>query len=124
MFISASRRTDIPAFYADWMVGRLRAGYCTVPNPFNRNQVAPVSLRPEDVEAIVFWPRNPPAPATPPGGTGRPPHPLLLPVHHPRHHEGGVRLHCQPGHWDVRLVPVRLPLLLRHAEFRAGSSQL
>ena len=57
--ISASRRTDIPAFYAEWMVHRLREGYCTVPNPFNRNQVSVISLRPEDVDVIVFWTRNP-----------------------------------------------------------------
>lgn len=59
MIVSASRRTDIPAFYAEWMVRRLRAGYCTVANPFNRNQVSRISLRPEDVDAIVFWTRNP-----------------------------------------------------------------
>jgi hypothetical protein len=59
MIISASRRTDIPAFYAEWMMNRVRAGFCTVPNPFNRHQVSRVSLRPEDVDAIVFWTRNP-----------------------------------------------------------------
>jgi hypothetical protein len=59
MIISASRRTDIPAFYAEWMINRVRASFCTVPNPFNRHQVSRVSLCPEDVEAIVFWTRNP-----------------------------------------------------------------
>ncbi|MGA2068734.1 MAG: DUF1848 domain-containing protein [Thermoguttaceae bacterium] len=59
MIISASRRTDIPAFYAAWMVRRLREGYCTVANPYNRDQVTWVSLKPEDVDAIVFWTRNP-----------------------------------------------------------------
>jgi hypothetical protein len=59
MIISASRRTDIPAFYAEWMVRRLKEGYCTVANPFNRNQVTRISLKPEDVDAIVFWTRNP-----------------------------------------------------------------
>ena len=59
MIISASRRTDIPAFYAEWMVRRLKEGYCTVANPFNRNQVTTISLTPEDVDAIVFWTRNP-----------------------------------------------------------------
>ena len=59
MIISASRRTDVPAFYARWFINRIRAGYCTVPNPFNRKQVSHVSLRPEDVEIIVFWTRNP-----------------------------------------------------------------
>ena len=59
MIISASRRTDIPAFYAPWFMNRMRAGYCTVPNPFNRSQVSRISLRPEDVDVIVFWTRNP-----------------------------------------------------------------
>ncbi len=59
MIISASRRTDIPAFYAEWMVRRLREGYCTVANPFNRDQVTTISLKPADVDAIVFWTRNP-----------------------------------------------------------------
>lgn len=59
MIISASRRTDIPAFYAAWFMRRVRAGFCTTPNPFNANQVNYVSLRPEDVDAIVFWTRNP-----------------------------------------------------------------
>jgi hypothetical protein len=59
MIISASRRTDIPAFYARWFINRVRAGYCTVPNPFNPGQVTHVSLRPEEVDVIVFWTRNP-----------------------------------------------------------------
>ena len=59
MIVSASRRTDIPAFYVAWMVRRLREGFCTVANPYNRNQVSFISLRPEDVDAIVFWTRNP-----------------------------------------------------------------
>ena len=54
MIISASRRTDIPAFYAAWMVRRLREGYCTVADPYNRDQVPRVSLSPEDVDAMVF----------------------------------------------------------------------
>jgi hypothetical protein len=59
MLISASRRTDIPAFYTPWLLNRLREGYCTVPNPFNARQVQRISLRPEEVEAIVFWTRHP-----------------------------------------------------------------
>ncbi|MEL7639715.1 MAG: DUF1848 domain-containing protein [Solidesulfovibrio sp.] len=59
MLISASRRTDIPAFYARWLMGRLRAGFCEVKNPFNANQVSRVSLAPADVAAIVFWTRDP-----------------------------------------------------------------
>ena len=59
MIISASRRTDIPAFYGEWLMNRLDAGYCEVANPFNPAQVSRVSLSPEDVDAIVFWTRYP-----------------------------------------------------------------
>ena len=44
MIISASRRTDIPAFYWDWFCGRLQEGYVDVVNPFNRRQVSRISL--------------------------------------------------------------------------------
>ena len=56
--ISASRRTDIPAFYTDWFMNRIRDGFCHSINPFG-GQVYRVSLRPEDCLAIVFWTRNP-----------------------------------------------------------------
>ena len=58
MIISASRRTDVPAFYSDWFMKRVEAGHCLVPNPFNPAQVTKVSLKPEDVDVIVFWTRN------------------------------------------------------------------
>ena len=61
MIISASRRTDIPAWYAPWLMNRIRAGFCSVPNPFNPKQVAHVSLRRRDVDAFVFWTRYPAA---------------------------------------------------------------
>jgi len=57
--ISASRRTDIPAFYTPWLLGRIEAGSCEVVNPFNRHQVRRVSLLPDDVLGIVFWTKNP-----------------------------------------------------------------
>lgn len=59
MIISASRRTDIPAFYSEWFINKVRAGWCRVPNPLNMKQVSHVSLNPKDVEAIVFWSKNP-----------------------------------------------------------------
>lgn len=57
--VSASRRTDIPAFYTPWFLERVRQGYCLVPNPCNAAQVSRISLLPEDVACIVFWTRNP-----------------------------------------------------------------
>lgn len=35
VIISASRSTDIPAFYADWFMERLKSGYVKWFNPFN-----------------------------------------------------------------------------------------
>lgn len=58
MIISASRRTDIPAFYSEWFLNRIRAGYCATVNPFNSRQVSRVDLSPHAVEVIVFWTRN------------------------------------------------------------------
>jgi DNA repair photolyase len=57
--ISASRRTDIPAFFADWFMHRIREGHFSRINPFNPRQIKRVSLAPEDVDAIVFWSKNP-----------------------------------------------------------------
>jgi len=59
LIISASRRTDIPAFYSNWFMNRIHAGWCLVPNPRNTKQYAQVSLNIDDVDAIVFWSKNP-----------------------------------------------------------------
>ncbi len=55
--ISASRRTDIPAFFSDWFVNRLKAGAAVVKQPYAKRFVR-VSLRPQDVSAVVFWSKN------------------------------------------------------------------
>ncbi|MGN1074611.1 MAG: DUF1848 family protein, partial [Eubacteriales bacterium] len=39
MIVSASRRTDIPAFYSDWFFRRVREGYVLTRNPFRPDQV-------------------------------------------------------------------------------------
>lgn len=59
MIISASRRTDIPAFYTPWLMNRVRAGFLLTRNPFNAQQIKRISLDPKDVAVIVFWTRNP-----------------------------------------------------------------
>jgi hypothetical protein len=58
MIISASRRTDIPKWYSKWFMNRIRAGYAAIRNPFNYDDPYIVSLRPEDVDVIVFWTRD------------------------------------------------------------------
>lgn len=56
--ISASRRTDIPAFYWRWFMNRIDEGHCHWVNAFNANQVFRVPMTADDVAAIVFWTRN------------------------------------------------------------------
>ncbi len=55
--ISASRRTDIPAFHSDWFMQRIDEGSVRWRNPFGGQEIE-TSLLPEDVAAIVFWSRD------------------------------------------------------------------
>ncbi len=57
MIISASYRTDIPAFYGPWLMNRLAAGWAEVPNPYG-GPITRVGLTPEAVDGFVFWTRN------------------------------------------------------------------
>lgn len=59
MILSASRRTDIPAFYAEWFFRRIKEGYVCVRNPMNRRQVSRIPITPEVTDCIVFWTKNP-----------------------------------------------------------------
>lgn len=54
--VSASRSTDIPAFYSDWFFHRLAKGYSAWTNPFNGVKYF-VSY--QDTKFIVFWSKNP-----------------------------------------------------------------
>lgn len=56
VIVSASRSTDIPAFYADWFFHRLRVGYSAWTNPFNK---ARSYISYADTRFIVFWSKNP-----------------------------------------------------------------
>ena len=57
MIVSASYRTDIPAFYGPWFLERLKAGSAVVANPYG-GPPGRVSLAPGEVEGIVFWTKN------------------------------------------------------------------
>lgn len=57
MIVSASYRTDIPAFYGDWFMRRLTAGYCRVVNPYGGRPYR-VALDRDAVDGFVFWTRN------------------------------------------------------------------
>src|SRR5574344_1211243 len=56
VIISASRSTDIPAFYAKWFFNRLAKGYCAWLNPFNQQKMY-ISFK--NCKVIVFWTKNP-----------------------------------------------------------------
>lgn len=58
MILSVSRRTDIPAFYAEWFMERLRQKYVLVRNPFNIHSISRIPLTPENVDTVVFWTKN------------------------------------------------------------------
>ena len=55
--ISASRRTDIPAFYMDWFFKQLKQGFFEVENPFN-HRIRRVPITSKDVHTLVFWSKN------------------------------------------------------------------
>ena len=55
--LSASRRTDIPAFYMDWFMQGIRDGFFNVTNPFNHH-VSKVVATPDNVHTIVFWSKD------------------------------------------------------------------
>lgn len=57
VILSASRSTDIPAFYSEWLMNRLRAGYSKWINPFNRNHIQKILF--DNARVIVFWSKNP-----------------------------------------------------------------
>ena len=59
MIISASRRTDIPTYYSEWLYNRLREEYVLVRNPMNAHQVSKINLSPDVVDGVVFWTKNP-----------------------------------------------------------------
>lgn len=57
MIVSASYRTDIPAYYGQWLMNRLAAGYALVAHPYGGPDYR-VSLRKGEADALQLWTRN------------------------------------------------------------------
>ncbi|MFO7750303.1 MAG: DUF1848 domain-containing protein [Desulfobacteraceae bacterium] len=55
--VSASRATDLPAYYSQWFIDKIRKGYVKWINPFNRQKPQYISL--SNTQVIVFWSKNP-----------------------------------------------------------------
>ncbi len=59
MILHTGMRTDIPAFYTEWFVNRLKEGYVMVRNPYNPVQVTKYNISPDVVDVISFCTKNP-----------------------------------------------------------------
>ena len=59
MIINTGMRTDIPAFYSEWFINRIRAGYVLVRNPYRQDWLTCYELNPAVVACIAFCTKNP-----------------------------------------------------------------
>lgn len=59
MILNTGSRTDIPAYYSDWFLNRIQAGYVLVRNPYYPSQITKYLLNPEVIDLIVFCTKNP-----------------------------------------------------------------
>lgn len=59
MIISASRRTDIPSYYSEWFINRIKEEFVLVRNPMSIHQIGKISLSPDVVDGMVIWTKNP-----------------------------------------------------------------
>ena len=59
MIINTGMRTDIPAFYSDWFMNRIREGYVLVRNPYRQDWITRYELDPDIVDCIAFCTKNP-----------------------------------------------------------------
>ena len=58
MIINVGGRTDIVNYYTPWLLNRLSEGYAYSRNPFARENVYKLSLKPEDVDCLLFCSKN------------------------------------------------------------------
>ena len=59
MILNTGQRTDIPAFYSEWFMNRVREGFVMVRNPYNQSAVTRFEIRPDIVDMIGFCSKNP-----------------------------------------------------------------
>ena len=59
MILQTGQRTDIPAFYGQWLINRIREGFVDVRNPYNPLQVTRYPINQEVVDGIAFCTKNP-----------------------------------------------------------------
>ena len=59
MILQTGQRTDIPAFYGQWLINRIHEGFVDVRNPYNPLQVTRYTINREVVDGIAFCTKNP-----------------------------------------------------------------
>lgn len=59
MILQTGMRTDIPAFYSEWFINRVKEGYVLVRNPYNPSAVTKYRINPDVVDLIAFCTKNP-----------------------------------------------------------------
>ena len=59
MILNTGMRTDIPAFYSEWFMNRIRAGYVLVRNPYRQDWITRYELNPDVVDCISFCTKDP-----------------------------------------------------------------
>jgi len=59
MILNTGNRTDIPAFFSEWFINRVREGFVLARNPFFPNQVTRFRIDPKLVDIIAFCTKNP-----------------------------------------------------------------
>ena len=59
MIINTGMRTDIPAFYSEWFMNRIRDGFAAVRNPYRPDWITRYELSPDVVDCIAFCTKNP-----------------------------------------------------------------
>lgn len=82
MIIQTGMRTDIPAYYAEWFMNRIKAGFVLVRNPYNPGSVTKYKLTPDVVDLFAFCTKNP--------------IPMLSHI---------KELHCFGQYWFVTITP-------------------
>lgn len=59
MILSAGMRTDIPAFYSEWFMNRVKDGYVYVRNPYYKSKVTKYIISPDVIDLLCFGTKNP-----------------------------------------------------------------
>lgn len=58
MIVNVGGRTDIVNYYSEWLMNRIAEGFAYSRNPLFPNNVSKISLKPENVDCLMFCSKN------------------------------------------------------------------